>query len=107
MMSGLIEMNAHMIVTEEAGMLMGFGVVVAALAIALAFGVGVFTAHWRYTLLCLLFAAVGVGMMIAGNRIPRVKQIKVCASGPVSIEQIATRYEVKDIDGKELTLWEK
>ena len=99
---GLIQMNAHMVRQDKFYVAMAIGVVAAIIFVMLAiFSIGdskkVFAA-W------LGLAAVAVVVVIIAYNQPMVKEIHACADGPVSIESIASVYDIVDIDGKELTL---
>lgn len=107
---GLIRMNVHMVVTADAKRAMIFGGVMLA----------IFTALLVYVILdtksnnrihkigvCILFMALSIGALIIGANMPRAKEVRVCADGPISLEQVATVYDIKNIDGKELVLWER
>ena len=48
-----------------------------------------------------------IGLVIAGSSRPKVKQIRCCASGPVSLDLVAARYDIVSVDGKELVLRER
>ena len=102
----LIEMNAHMVRTGDAcgmmiiGMIIGITLVIFAVASYADCG-------WQFSVVLGAIAIIGFVVFFVGMNKPRVKEIKMCADGPVSIEQIATRYEIMKIDGKELTLRER
>ena len=99
-------MNAHMIVTEFAMRMMVCGTVLAVLFIVA--GVALLCARERkLSAACAAFAAIGIAMLLYGAYMPRVKELRVCVSGPVSLETISTKYEIINIDGKELTLRER
>lgn len=109
--SGLIEMNAHMVMEDWAEAMTTIGFVIFGItAIILLLdllveprSLWIKKCWYRYVLVLVLsffFAMIGV-------KAPRVKVIKACASGPVSIEQIAIKYDVIKVDGKELTLKER
>ena len=109
--SGLIEMNAHMVMEDWAiGMTtIGFAILGITATILLLDLLVVPRNLWtkkywyRYILILVLsffFAMIGV-------KAPRIKVIKACASGPISMEQIAIKYDIMEVDGKELTLKER
>ena len=63
--------------------------------------------RWRYVA---FFAALAVaGAIVAGSGAgqPRQKVLYCCASGPVSLEAVATVYDIVGVDGKMLTLAER
>ena len=105
----LIEMNARMVVTGEAGATVIAGALLAA-AFAIALLV-IFMGNMKHRAvgigICAAAVALGVGMAVVGANMPRVKEIRYCADGPVSLEQIVAVYKIVDIDGKEITVREK
>lgn len=106
MMSGLIQMNVHMEVTAGAAILIALGIA-AAVAGAIAVICGLMMEERR---LALVFAAIGLlgaALIVVGARMPRDRIITACASGPVSIEQVAAVYDVIEVDGKMLRLRER
>lgn len=110
MESGLIQMNAHMVVTGEAlsWMIVGVIVAVVGLLVALLVATGKKRQHkWRYFAAFLIVGLLGIAMVVGGDRVPRRKVIKCCASGPVSLEQIAILYDIIEVDGKMITLVER
>ena len=103
--SGLIQMNAHMVVTSGARALIVAGIVVAGLFVFLAVLSGTGEKRsWKYVAAFMLIAVLGAGMAIVGANQPRQKVIMACASGPVSLDQVAAVYDIVDVDGKMLTL---
>ena len=107
---GLIHMTAHMVVTESARGQMIAGAVAAVVfgLLALIVGTGKNEGHkWRYFAAFLALALLGVTMIYSGNRAPRRKEIYCCASGPVSLEQVATRYDILEVDGSFIKLAER
>ena len=104
--NGLIQMNAHMVRQEKFDFVIGLAIVAAIIFVMLA----AFAVQDKNKMAAIVFftlAIIGVvGAVIAINQ-PRVKEIKACANGPVSIEQIAVVYDVVDIDGKMITLRER
>lgn len=107
---GLIQMTAHMEVTAAARGMMMAGIVAAALFAFLAICAALSRDKEhkrRYVLAFLALALLGAALATAGARTPREKIIKCCASGPVSLEQIAIKYDIREIDGKLLVLAER
>lgn len=106
----LIEMNAHMVVTENAVRAMIFGASIIAL-FALLMLITVLDKNNADKAvragICAFFVALGIAVLIAGNNMARVKEIRFCANGPVQIEQVAAKYEIVKIDGKMITVREK
>ena len=109
MQSGLIQMTAHMIRRPEACRLIVAGISIAALSLFLMLCAMISSQEHkrRYVAVFLVAAVIGVTIALIGANQPRVKELMCCASGPVSLEEVATRYDIKDIDGKLLTLWER
>lgn len=106
MNSGLIQMTAHMVTTPEASRLMAAGVLLVVSAGLAAMRLGN-RGQWRRFFLALAAAVAGLVMLLMGTNAPKAKEIKACASGPVSLEQIEAVYDVKEVDGKLITLWER
>lgn len=107
---GLIQMTAHMEVTAGALRLMVAGGIVAMLSALLAICVMVSRQRddrIQYVLAFAVFALLGVGMMIAGANAPREKVLQCCVSGPISLESVAARYDIRKVDGKLLVLVER
>ena len=99
----LIQMNAHMVVPRMATlcMVMGFLGFVGFMAIA---AMAIRAGERSWAVFCVVLALVGVVLFVDGVTTPRVKEIRACADGPVSLEQIGSVYDIVDVDGKELTL---
>lgn len=107
---GLIQMTAHMVVTDGARGWMIAGAIVAALFgfLALCAAVSRRTEHKRrYVLIFLAFALAGAAMLTVGAKQPRRKVLYCCADGPVDLQMVAARYDIVDVDGKLLTLMER
>ena len=107
--SGLIQMTAHMLTTAEASRWIIAGALIAALGAFLALCVvtGRKEHKVKYLIIFAAVAVAGIIMLAHGMKLPRVKELKCCASGPVSLEEIAARYDIIEVDGKLLTLREK
>jgi uncharacterized membrane protein len=100
---GLIQMNCHMRATDAAAGMIAVGFIVAVLFMWCGF------ASWgqgRRIGAAVLFAVAlaGAAVAVAGVCIPREKIVRACACGPVSLEMVATRYDIIEVDGKELVL---
>jgi len=99
---GLIQMNAHMVVTNTA-----LGLIIVGVLLATGLAISAFMwwleAKKRWWMLA-IFAVAFAALAVAGCRMPRVKEIHACVDGPVSLELIASRYDILKVDGKELTL---
>lgn len=104
--SGLIQMTAHMVTRPEAARALTWGAV-----LVFTFGVaGLWLGmkrRWGLFFAAVAVTLVGLALVIYGYNQPRVKEIKCCAWGPISLEQVAAVYDIKDVDGKLLTLWER
>ena len=107
---GLIQMTAHLETTAAARGWMAAGAIVAALFAILAACAAMsrMKEHKRrYVLAFLAFALLGVGMLIGGARLPRVKVLYCCADGPISLESVSAVYDIRAVDGKLLVLAER
>lgn len=104
---GLIEMNAKMVMTDGVHALLGIGVAIALIFLVFAVVSAIVTCEPKVVLVAMPFIVAGIVMAVIAVRQPRVREIHACASGPVSIEQIAIKYEIVNVDGKELVLRER
>ena len=107
----LIEMNVHKVMSVSAQRLVFLGII----AIVIFAALGSINeceqpdrrrriiARWIF-LFCI---TSGIGMTIIGCTMPEIREIAYCANGPVSIEHIASMYEIVDIDGKQITVRER
>lgn len=103
---GLIEMNAHMVRVKGFEPMLAFGIVgVVIFVFLLVFAISEKSKAgiWGCGLLTVVFAV----MIVLAVRMPMKKELRVCANGPVSLEQVAAVYDIVDIDGKELVLRER
>lgn len=109
--TGLVEMNSHMIRTGLAEFLMFIGIVGGCIMFVLALTTLIVDNKkrgWLRTFLIELLLVIGfIGVVIGGNHMPMEKKIQACAVSPVSLEQIAVRYKIESVDGKLLTLIER
>ena len=108
--SGLIQMTAHSLTTPAAQRWIIVGSLFAALGAFLVLCVVLSSKQDHKLRYMLIFTAVtvcGVLMLAHGMKLPRVKEIKCCASGPISLEEVAARYDIIEVDGKLLTLRER
>jgi len=104
--SGLIQMNAHMVMRGWAiGMIIA-GTVIAVLA-AVGLAASIARRRTRPGIAFTALALAGVMLMTAGARQPRVKLIRACAEGQVSLEAVAAIYDIIAVDGKMITLAER
>ncbi len=109
-MTGLIRMTTHDVVRGYAHALIVVGLIVAALCLLLALCAALSKeeAHKRrYVAVFVGIALAGTVMAIVGARQPRQRILYCCASGPVSLEAVATRYDIIQVDGKLLKLAER
>lgn len=107
---GLIHMTAHMIRTQDAASLITGGLIIAAVCaiLALCAALSKKDAHkWRWVAVFAGIALVGAVMAVSGAKMPMRKVIYCCASGPVSLEQVATHYDIIEVDGAFLKIAEK
>jgi hypothetical protein len=99
---GLIQMNAHMVVTNTA-----LGLIIVGVSLATGLAISAFMwwleAKKRWWMLA-IFAVAFAALAVAGCRMPRVKEIHACADGPISLETVSAVYDIVNVDGKELTL---
>jgi hypothetical protein len=106
MANGLIEMNAHMVRTGEATtmIVMGlFGALLMLFAAVLAYP----AFGWKATAILGIIGLAFAVVFIMGMNEPRVKELRMCAYGPVSLEAVAGQYQIVKVDGKEITVREK
>lgn len=103
---GLIQMNAHMVRVKGFEPMLAIGVAgVLIFGFMLAFAISEKSkiGIWGCGMLTVAFVVV----IVLALRLPMKKEIHACASGPVSLEQIATVYDIVEVDGKELVLRER
>lgn len=106
----LIEMNAHVVMIDSASKMLVFGAFVTVVFAVVLMAILTDrdkTGRAARVWVCACLVAIGVAMAIAGVTIPRVKEIRYCANGPIQIEQIAAKYDIVEIDGKMITVREK
>lgn len=109
-MSGLIQMTVHTVTQPWARGLIVLGLIMAALCALLAICAGLSKEKEQWTRAMVLFAAIalaGVVMAIVGAKQPRRRILYCCASGPVSLEAVAVKYDIIEVDGKLLKLAER
>lgn len=106
MASGLIQMNVHMEVTQWAEGLIVLGIFAAAVSFLIALSL-MMNRERRLALVFAAIAMLGAALIVVGARMPRDRIITACASGPVSIEQVAAVYDVIEVDGKMMRLRER
>lgn len=103
---GLIQMNAHMVTKPGADAVMLIGGVLMVLCFVLAI-CAIVQPNKRAVVVFAVMAVFGAALYFGGRAVPKVKEIHACVSGPVSLEQVATVYNIVKIDGKELILRER
>ncbi len=106
----LIEMNAHMVVTDYAMRRMVFGGAVAALFGVLMLVMLTDRKKGNKVVrvgICACMMVLGVAILISGYGSSRVKEIRYCANGPIRIEDVVAKYDVVSIDGKMITVRER
>lgn len=106
MTSGLIQMNVHLEVTPEATALICVGIAAAVVGLLLAVSMILYRDR-RWAAIFGALAVAGAVMVVLGARMPRDRIISACADGPVSIEQVATVYDIIEVDGKLMRLRER
>ena len=107
---GLIQMNSEMIVPPLAHIF--FATALAIFVVTMIYAmVSILIkskSYWKkYLLVYSAVILIAVTLFVYGLKMPRQKQIKACAIGPVSLDQIAIKYDVTKVNGKELTLIER
>ena len=107
--AGLIEMNARMVTTETSDAVYCIGVAAVAMFAVLAVIAWLLVEKRRGLTIgvCVALAVAGAVMIVVANNMPKVKEVRCCASGPVSLEMVAGVYDIVSVDGKELVLREK
>ena len=99
----LIQMNSHMEFTATASVLMIMGAIV-----VLVFGVAAVAGYsdcgWKFSAVMFAFAVAGIVMILVGTNKPKEQVINACANGPISLEQVAVKYDIISIDGREVKL---
>lgn len=98
----LIQMNAKMVMSDNAVFMVLIGVLCGALMLiaAVVCWCDAKKRWWAWLVAALLLA----GLAYWGTRLPREKIIHACVNGPISLETVAARYDIVKVDGKELTL---
>ena len=102
LIGGLIQMNSHMELTYIAKVLIVVGTLVNVACVIAWICNGKRDRKFATCMIaCAVIATIAV---IVGRGLPREQIIRACADGQVSLEQVAGRYDILEIDGKELTL---
>lgn len=101
----LIEMNAHMVMSEVARAMTIIGIFCGIICIAAIISYLDDPKKWAKLIIVLSVILVFcLGAAFWGYTMPREKIIMACANGPISIERISTAYDILQIDGKMLKL---
>lgn len=113
LVSGLIQMNSKMIYPDWAVAIIAIGAAVIAIILVtllIQFIDAIFEKRriaFRNISVFFGILFLSLALLIYGVTVPRIKEIKACAYGPVSMEQIAVKYDITNINGKEITLRER
>ena len=100
----LIQMNAKMVMSDAAEFMTVMGVLFGALMLIAAFVCwDAKKRWWPWLVAALMFA----GLAFWGNSMPRIKEIRACVNGPISLETVSSVYDIVSIDGKEIVLRER
>ena len=100
----LIQMNSKMVVSETASFVIGISVVCFILFVLVAAAAYTETKRWW---IFLLIAVVSAGGIAYGVCMPRIKEIRACVNGPISLERVNAVYDIVKIDGKEIVMRER
>lgn len=103
LVGGLIQMNSHMEQSGLAVFLLVIGVSIA-LVCGIASMYNFVDGDKKFAVFVMVIAVMGVIAAIVGAKLPREQIIHACADGQVSLEQVAGRYDIINVDGNELTL---
>lgn len=107
---GLIQMNSETIISPRAFILCVLSMAILSFTFIYAIASILLESksYWKkYLLVYLAVILIAACLFVYGLKMPRQKQIKACAIGPVSLDQIAIKYDITEINGKELTLIER
>ena len=102
LIGGLIQMNSHMELSDVARVLVVVGTFVVTVCVIAMICNG--KRNKKFAAFVIACAVIGTIAVIVGRSLPREQIIRACADGQVSLEQVAGRYDILEIDGKELTL---
>lgn len=98
----LIQMNSRMVISDQASFVIGISVIFfVAFAIITVALMAAGSRGFRITLALVLIC---IGAIVYGVKMPRVREIRACANGPISLETVGSVYDIVKIDGKELVL---
>ena len=101
---GLIQMNSKMVLSDSAVLVIGI-FVICFMMFAIIAGVAYGETKWWW--IFLLLAVVSAGGIAHGVCMPRIKEIRACVNGPISLEQVSAVYDIVKIDGKEIVIRER
>ena len=102
----LIEMTTRVAMTQTAKICIIIGII--SIIIGIIVGIPRFTyKNNKLLMACIVFVVFGICMTLYGDSIPKQQQILACADGPVSLDAIASAYEIIDIDGSFITMIRK
>ena len=100
----LIQMNCKMVVSDTASFVIGISVVCFTMFAIITVATYFDTKRWW---IFLLLAVVSAGGIAYGVCMPRIKEIRACVNGPISLERVNAVYDITKIDGKEIVLRER
>ena len=100
----LIQMNSKMVLSDSASLVIGISVICFIMFLIVTVTTYVETKRWW---IFLLLAVVSAGGIAHGICMPRVKEIRACVNGPISLERVNAVYDIMKIDGKEIVLRER
>ena len=103
-MGELIQMNAKMVLSDSASLVIGISVICFTMFVIITVATYFDAKRWW---IFLLLAVVSAGGIAHGVCMPRIKEIRACVNGPISLEQVSTVYDIVKIDGKEIVLRER
>lgn len=104
-MGELIQMNSKMVLSDSASLVIGMSVVCFTIFMIITVSVYVDVKRWWW--IFLLLTVVSAGGIAHGVCMPRIKEIRACVNGPISLERVSAVYDIVEIDGKEIVLRER
>ena len=100
----LIQMNSKMVLSDSASLVIGISGVCFTIFAIITVAAYFDTKRWW---IFLLLAVVSAGGIAHGVCMPRIKEIRACVNGPISLERVSAVYDIVEIDGKEIVLRER
>lgn len=100
----LIQMNSKMVVSDTAAIVIGVSSICFMLFVLLAAAAYLEAKRWWIFLILVVMSAGGIAY---GACMPRVKEIRACVNGPISLERVNAVYDITKIDGKEIVMRER